>query len=476
MSLSLAEKELVVTTSTLSDKKQITMAVETISTNMKKYALNTASCLKEMKTLFLSLLKNGNSSAFFHLYSRFRIMSTAAEALFNADVNIPFEVVAADACITLTMYPDKHAEVIQMLDVVLSNNQGMSIHQLLHAVVQSSVEVDCSIEEEEMQNRLPPTSNRHKIFGYIQANYSQKFNSYLKLVLVSLWTDIIATEAAPKGSVILPQILKEYYISISFSKVPNNALASSLCEIIALNENARKENVLAKILSFFDQLAPPNVSVDIISKHLICSHTKSSVRRIASLNMIGRLEELCNEYEFLDNLHCTMVDDAIYAQKPFCRVFCSDSAWGFTSSTTARVTTLEVHKRLLSDSFTMICATALDSMMLDPAEANRWGAMVNFVTAFEKIKPRAIVMVGKKNLIPIQEQFLQVMIMKVNDKSARIRTRAAALLLSEEAFIKAPLSYATLGRSPDSLFEGIRHLLRVRIRSTETRRFIEYQY
>lgn len=437
-----------------------------ITTNIYRYAANSMTCTGSVCSIASMLIERGEVVSGLRLYYAYMVAvqetsSSSAIAMieFLEDQQFPIEMHAAQALFIITARPLSESRGIEMIDYLLRCGK-YSVQQVLYVHVQSTVALDQYCEENSPVtiSRGYHSIGRQKIMTYIYNHSKQKFLNFMKLSYVAMLNDVAQKKEGPANAhqvILLPQIYKEFLVQFCVKESKGDraqlveVLVASVCEVTSI----RNDNMAAlDIFAFLDQLAPTSIAAEVIYKQMTYSVGKSAFRRLAVQYLADRVEDICDEYDIIDLMHSSKDKNEVAATVPTISTQRRHS-WGNTSNTTVNAVSVESHAQILVDAFITVWATVLDTIMLDPIETVRIGALVSASNAVGKT---FLTQLAKINFRTIYAQYFEVMIMKCSDISEKIRTKSVTILLSSTC-----LNEILPQMEPDSFFHAVRNLFRV---------------
>ena len=420
----------------LVDFPEISVQIEALCNNCERYLLHIDDCRLLLLKSCTSLIRRDHILLFMRLYCH--ILMLGRHHAFQEDVfgnltsDIPIEMIIFKNVFICTLSPNSIEQVADSISALLTFWNGPTDH-LLHSIVQSAHYIDHYMMNENVLADSKEKSNRHWLFNIVKKHSALAFFGYLKTAYLAFWTSLLQDtdnlQRPTTGRV--PQIFREYHTAVGMSKQDNDVLTSALCEILVTYPKTQTENSLFSILSLLEEMVPPNISADIITKHIVSASSKASTRRSSIKYLMIRLEDFRNEALMIDFWHCT--DNAPSLSAP------SVSKWGSNKSIfLTKLTTKETHKKIISETVSIICAASLDSLALDPSEAVRLGILSTIFSSLESFTDNACI--PDPVLNHLKSHLFQTVLMKCNDKSAKIRTKAAALMVSKREEFFGPSS------------------------------------
>lgn len=377
---------------------------------------------------------------------------------------LPFELACLRCIFMMTYFSHVFLPNYTCIDSKLHDG-SLSIQDALHLVVQCSSILD----QYPRQNRglcshlCIKNSVRHRIIQHLYDKSGTKFVNYLKLAFTAIISDIVSK--TNNDLLQLPRIYKEFLTIASTStaytditRICVDQLGASVCDVIAVSQMEQTENKLSELFSYMDQLAPPQIASDVLSNRLLRSSGKAGIRRIAISYLANRIYDLCAEYEKVEALHNSSIDDDDNIDDIGClrRSDIDKWAWGGTSYVTAFHTSISSHCKLLKQAYVTVWSAIFDTIMLDPAANVRYSAVDS---AFVAMKSTVTLKLCLDLKAIICSQFFEVMLMKCSETSAKIRDKTLLLLISDD------FSFEDFGIlvEPESFYQAVRNLLRVSI-------------
>ena len=268
------------------------------------------------------------------------------------------------------------------------------MQQVLFILVGCATELDQRCRENDEEYLQAQYWRSLKIMDHLYRRSVPQFIGFLKTSFISMMTFVWSNANGGNGLIqkqpyFFPKFYKDFLTfskNVGFSTGQDMSniselLASALCEVIAVSLTAHNEKTLSVLFDCLFQIAPTNVAVDILAKHLACSAGKAQIRRITDSYLAEQLKNLSNDYEInYERTNCNEYEKKEQPQQAAGEELTGKKGNMHSSSTTRAM----VNAKLLTKSFNTTWATIFDAIMLDPAETVRVSILISASKAIQE--------------------------------------------------------------------------------------------